>query len=140
MAVASRFEGSSRPLDTAGCNSSLPTFAESLRILSALVTYLRIWVDSWAATQLLATKKMKAKQRTRNTTLPTSVIQGGGAHRRRVLPEDLPGLRTGRRPEPPPAPPLRRTFGPDLWDLRSTNNLPARRQGALPPRRRHTVG
>src|ERR687893_283426 len=77
MAVASRFAGSSRALERAPCSSSLPTFAESLKVLSALVTYLRIWVDSWADTQLLATRKMKAKQRTRNETLPKSVTHGG---------------------------------------------------------------
>src|ERR687894_1397680 len=97
----------------APCNSSLPTFSESLKVLSALVIYLRIWVASWVATQLLAPKKMKAKQSTRKITLPRSVTHGGKPRSRGGPPE--------RRPEPPPelAGLLRRTDGADLWDLRS---------------------
>src|ERR687893_1360730 len=97
----------------APCNSSLPTFSESLKVLTALVMYLRIWVASWVATQLLAPKKIKAKHNTRKNTLPRSVTQGGKPRSRWGPP--------GRRPEPPPEPAgfLRRTGGADLWDLRS---------------------
>src|ERR671912_370185 len=109
MAAVSGFAGSRR----APCNSSLPTFSESLKVLSALVMYLRIWVASWVATQLLAPKKMKAKHSTRKNKLPRSVTQGGKPRSRWGPP--------GRRPEPPPEPAgfLRRTRGADLWDLRS---------------------
>src|SRR5215217_813092 len=119
MAAASGLAGSSRAPEIPASSSWLPTLAESLRMLSALVTYLRIWVDFWAATQLLATKKMKEKQRTSNSTLPNSVNHGGKARWRRSRPEEE------ARPEPPPEPAgllTRRTFSPDLWDLRSTNN------------------
>src|ERR671917_699707 len=117
MAAASWFSGSSRVPEITGCSSSFPTFVESLKRLSALVMYLRISVDFWAATQLLATKKTKEKQRMSNNTLPKSVNHGGKVRSRRSRAESPP--------EPPPEPVgllTRRTFGPDLWDLRSTNN------------------
>src|ERR671921_2919346 len=92
MAAVSGFAGSRR----APCNSSLPAFSESLKVLSALVMYLRIWVASWVATQLLAPKKIKAKQSTRKNTLPRSVTHGGKPRSRRGPP--------GGRPETPPEP------------------------------------
>src|SRR5918997_2782315 len=112
MVAASTFPGSSRAPEIAGSSSSLPTLAESLRVLSALVTYLRTWVPSWAATQLLATKKMKAKQRTRNSMLPRSVSHGGRVR----------CSRRGRLGAPPePGGLRRRADGANLWDLRSHN-------------------
>jgi hypothetical protein len=52
---------------------------ESTRVLSALVMYLRTWVDSWAATQPRATKKTKPKHMIRKSTEPMRVSQGGRA-------------------------------------------------------------
>src|SRR3954447_20026338 len=129
MAAVSRFAGSLSAPESVGCRSSLPTLAESLKVLSALVMYLRIWVASWAATQLLATKKMRAKQRISNNTLPRSVTQGGKITRSR-----RPEGRRGRLPEPlPELIGFRRAFGLDLWDLRSTNtSLPRRSKARLP--------
>jgi hypothetical protein len=46
-------------------------------MLSALVTYLRTWVDSWVATHPLATKKIKPKTTTRRNREPIRVIQAG---------------------------------------------------------------
>ncbi len=53
-------------------------------MLSALVTYLRTWVDSWVATQPRATKKIKPKTTTRRRREPTRVSQAGS-----VLPAAL---------------------------------------------------
>src|SRR4051812_37536074 len=114
------FAGSLSAPERVGCKSSLPTLAESLKVLSALVTYLRIWVASWAATQLLAPKKMMAKQRMSSTTLPRSVTRGGKVRLCRGRFEVRPERWTEPALEPVGGL-LRRTLGPDLWDLRSTN-------------------
>src|SRR5215210_3921368 len=95
------------------CSSFLPAFEESVRTLSAPVTYLRTWVDSCVATQPRATKKMKPKAKTRISREPRSVIQAGS-----VRPPRLFGWLLGR-PEGLWEGLLRRDFGGALWDLRS---------------------
>src|SRR5215203_3365125 len=130
MAAASSCSVSFRPCEITGSSCSFPAFAESLKTLLALVTYLRIWVDFWVATQLLATKKIREKQRMRTNTLPKSVNHGGKARSRRSCP-----LASCREPPPEPAGlPLRRTFGldprhpPPPNDHRPRRTSPALRQ------------
>jgi hypothetical protein len=50
---------------------------ESLRRVSALVTYLRTWVDCWVATQPRATKKINPKTTISRRSEPTRVNQAG---------------------------------------------------------------
>jgi hypothetical protein len=64
-------------------SSPLPALAESLKKLSALVTYLRTWVDCWVATQPRATKKINPKTTTRRRMEPTRVSQAGSVFWRR---------------------------------------------------------
>jgi hypothetical protein len=66
-------------------SSPLPALDESLRRLSALVTYLRTWVDCWVATQPRATKKINPKTTIRSNSEPIKVIQAGSVLRRRCL-------------------------------------------------------
>ena len=83
----------------------MPALEESLKKLSALVTYLRTWVDCWVATQPRATKKINPKTTTRRRMEPTRVSQAGS-----VL--------------------WRRSFGP-LWGLRGRpDGLGRRESGA----------
>src|SRR5918998_4949750 len=96
--------------------SSFPELEDSLSRLSALVTYLRTWVDSWVATQPRATKKMKAKAITSSRIEPTSVSQAGSARSRRFL-----GRRGGDLLERPEGL-ARRDLEAGLWDLRSMGN------------------
>jgi hypothetical protein len=56
---------------------------ESLKKLSALVTYLRTWVDCWVATQPRATKKINPKTATRRRMEPTRVSHAGSVLWRR---------------------------------------------------------
>src|ERR687897_66981 len=92
---------------------TFPALEDSLRRLSALVTYLRTWVASWVATQPRATKKIKPNATTRSSTEPSMVSQAGSALSRRFL-----GRRAGDLLGPPEGL-ARRDFGADLWDLRS---------------------
>jgi hypothetical protein len=66
-------------------SSALPALEESLKRLSALVTYLRTWVDSWVATQPRATKKINPKTTTRSRMEPIRVSQAGSVLWRRCL-------------------------------------------------------
>ena len=68
-------------------SSSLPALEESLKKLSALVTYLRTWVDCWVATQPRATKKMNPKTTTKRRMEPARVSQAGSVLRRRSFGE-----------------------------------------------------
>src|SRR5215211_4783627 len=96
-------------------SSPLPALEESLSRLSALVTYLRTWVDCWVATQPRATKKINPKTTMRSTSEPTRVNQAGSVLLLRCsLP--LRGL-LGR-----PDGLGRRDFGAALLYLRSIRN------------------
>ena len=99
-------------------------------MLFELVTYLRTWVDSWVATQPLATKKINAKAMTRSKMEPSSVSQAGSALSRRFLGrrgDDLLGRPDGL---------ARRDFEAFLWDLRSMRNpLSSVGEGGLEPPR-----
>src|ERR671916_1651779 len=127
MAPASSLAGFPPAFRRRTSSFSFPRFEESLSMLFALVTYLRTWVDSWVATQPLATKKMNAKAMTRSKMEPSSVSQAGSALSRRFL---------GRRGEDRPEGLVRRDFEPALWDLRSMRNPPSSvGEGGLEPPR-----
>src|SRR3712207_93232 len=113
MALSLRFAGFPPALCRMLWRSLFPEFEDSLKRLSALVTYLRTWVDSWVATQPRAMKKMSAKATARSKMEPKSVSHAGSA-----LSGSLPGCLGDDllgRPESL----ARRDFGALLWALRS---------------------
>ena len=84
IASSSSCDGSPPALRSVPCNSPSPALEESLKQLSALVTYLRTCVDCCVATHPLATKKMKPKTTTRRSREPIRVIQAGSVLLRRL--------------------------------------------------------